>query len=334
LTLINIPVGANTITASYAGDNNYNTATATVAQTVAKATPTVTMTSSTLSLLAGVPFTLTITVQGPVGTTPAGVVNVVSVNTATNVSTSLGSCTLVNGVCTVTVAGNLIARGSMRITATYAGNASFNTASNAPGLTLSVANNSLTVTTSAASVSYRTALTITGSLVKFGTTANFTGTITFTTVVNSSTVTLGTCTVFVQNCSISYALLPVGTYTITGNYSGDSIYSPSSNTVGQVVVKRSTTSVVSSLLTGARGSQRSTLTVTIGTAGATGIVTILDGTTVLGTCTLATNTAGTASVCTFTTAILTAATHNITAVYLGDTNFNAVTSAILAVKIV
>jgi hypothetical protein len=257
---------------------------------------------------------------------------VVAVNTVTNASISLGTCTLAAGTCNLSVLGTKLARGSFRVTATYAGDNSFNTASNAPGLSFTVANNVLTVTTAAASVSYRTALIITGSMIKYGTTANFTGTIRFTTVVNSATVVLGTCTVNTDRCFISYALLPVGTYTITGNYSGDATFSPSTNTVGQVVVKRSATSAVTSALTGLRGAQVATLTVTLSVPGATGIVTFMDGATQLGTCTLATNAAGTLSSCTFKTGVLAAGAHNITAVYLGDTNFNPVTSPAILVR--
>jgi uncharacterized repeat protein (TIGR02543 family) len=327
-----LPVGALTVTATYAGDGNYNVASATVAQTVAKATPTVSLTTASASVGVGVAFNLVASVAGPVGTTAAGTVTFSAVNTVTNISTQLGTCTLVAGSCTLNVLGTKLPRGTYRVTAAYGGSASFNSASNNPALVLTITNSGLRVITSAASASYRTALTITGNLTKFGTTANFTGTITFTTLVNSQLTTLGSCKVAVASCSITYSLLPVGTYVITGTYSGDAAFAPASGTVAQVIVKRTATISVTSLIAGVVGSQKSTLSITLGTPGATGLVTILDGTTVLGTCTVTTNAAGTASICSFVTPILAKGTHSITAVYAGDGNFTTVTSAVLAVK--
>jgi hypothetical protein len=62
-------------------------------------------------------------------------------------------------------------------------------------------------------------------------------------------------------------------------------------------------------------------------AGATGTVTFMDGTTVLGTGTI------TGYSATLTTATLTAGTHSITAAYSGDTNFNGVSSAALSLVV-
>ena len=327
LTVSTIPVGVQTITASYPGDTNYNAATATVAQTVTKVTPTVTV-ATTSTPIVGASFTLAVRVTGPIGTTPSGLVTVVAVNKATNASKTLGTCTLTSGTCNVLVAANILAAGSYAITATYAGDTNFNTASNSPALNFAFSNISLAVTTSAASTSYRTVLTFTGTLTKIGTTANPTGTITFTTLINNSTVTLGACTVVFATCSITYGTLPVGSYTVTGTYSGDSLYTTASNTVAQVVVKRTPVISVVSNLKGVVGAQYTILNITLDQPGATGLVTILDGTTVLGTCNLANNAAGTASVCTFTTPVLAKGSHSIIISFAGDTSYTTATYSV------
>ena len=92
--------------------------------------------------------------------------------------------------------------------------------------------------------------------------------------------------------------------------------------------KINTTTTVTSSLNPSQFGQSVTFTATVapasGTTKPTGTVTFKDGATTLGTGTLANG------VATFATAALSAATHQITATYSGDTNFNASTSAALS----
>jgi hypothetical protein len=340
LTLLTLPVGALTVTASYAGDVNYNVATATVAQTVAKGTPTVTVTTPLVAVQTGTGFTLTSRVVGATGTAAAtGVVTLTAVNAA-NVSTALGTCTLVAGTCNLAVLGTKLPVGVYRITAAYAGDANFLLASSAVlNFTVTKIVRAVTITTSAASVVYKGTITYTVAVAKVTGTANPSGVVTLTTLVNNVLTTIGSCTLTTAStCTVvipsTTFTLPGGSYTITANYAGDVTYEKGTATVAQTVTKLTATATATATLAGARGAQKATITVTISVPGATGTVNIMDGTTLLGTCTLANNTTGTASVCTFVSGVLAAGTHPITVVYAGNSNINAVTSAILSVKTV
>ena len=130
-----------------------------------------------------------------------------------------------------------------------------------------------------------------------------------------------------------------GTHTITASYSGDwNFYSSSSGTVTQTVTPVNSTTVVTSSPESSVFGQSVRFTASVSPqwfypTGAsyyqTGTMTFLDGGVPLGTVTLASwysspgNTIGTAW---FTTSNLAVATHTITAIYGGDTNFTGSTS--------
>ena len=336
--MLTLPVGALTVTASYAGDVNYNVATATVAQTVAKGTPTVTVTTPLVAVQTGTGFTLTTRVAGATGTAAAtGVVTLTAVNAA-NVSTALGTCTLVAGTCNLAVLSTKLPVGVYRITAAYAGDANFLLASSAVlNFTVTKIVRAVTITTSAASVVYKGTITYTVTIAKVTGTANPSGSVTLTTLINNVVTTLGTCTLSTAStCTVTVPtatiVLPGGSYTITATYAGDVNYETATGTVTQTITKVTTTATVAAVVSGGIGAMKATLTITIGMPGATGTVNIMNGTTLLGTCTLANNAAGTASVCTFVTAVLPRGTYPLTAVYAGNSSINAVTSAILSIK--
>jgi FtsP/CotA-like multicopper oxidase with cupredoxin domain len=104
-----------------------------------------------------------------------------------------------------------------------------------------------------------------------------TGTITFTVNGTSTPVpvdVLGTAT-------FSTAALPAGTYTITADYSGDAVFTPSTATTTQTVNKADTTTVLVSSLNPSRAGDTVTFTATVTPATATGTVTFtVDGATV------------------------------------------------------
>jgi sugar lactone lactonase YvrE len=153
-----------------------------------------------------------------------------------------------------------------------------------------------------------------------GTTA--TGKVTF----DNGTKSLGTATLNDGVATMTTSTLPVGTLTITASYDGDTTHLKSkSSALAQVVDQAtSTTVVVSSLNPSTTGKTvKFTATVTSPTTKPTGTVTFMDGSTVLGTETLA---SGKAS---FSTSTLSAGTHSITAVYEGNADCAASTSAVL-----
>jgi sugar lactone lactonase YvrE len=153
-----------------------------------------------------------------------------------------------------------------------------------------------------------------------GTTA--TGKVTF----DNGTKSLGTATLSGGVAVITTSTLPAGTLTITASYDGDTTHVKSkSSALTQVVDQAtSTTVVVSSLNPSTTGKLvKFTATVTSPTTKPTGTVTFTDGSTALGTETLA---SGKAS---YSSSTLSAGSHNITAVYQGNADCAASTSAVL-----
>jgi hypothetical protein len=123
-----------------------------------------------------------------------------------------------------------------------------------------------------------------------------------------------------------------GTYTATASFAGNANYTGASGSASITINKASTATTVTSSANPSLLAKAVTFTskVTAIAPGAglpTGTVTFKDGTTTLGTGTLA-NTGGTATA-TFTTSSLSAGSHPITATYGGDTSFLTSTSAAL-----
>jgi len=143
---------------------------------------------------------------------------------------------------------------------------------------------------------------------------------------DNGTKSLGTATLSGGVATITTSTLPGGTLTITASYEGDTTHLKSkSSALTQVVDQAtSTTVVVSSLNPSTTGKVvKFTATVTSPTTTPTGTVTLMDGSTVLGTLTLARGKASDS------TSTLSVGSHNITAVYVGNADCAASTSAVL-----
>ncbi|WP_263416406.1 Ig-like domain repeat protein [Terriglobus albidus] len=122
-----VPVGANSVRASYAGDATYAASSSTVSVQV-YGVPTVVLTPSSASLNLGVKETLTATVSGA-GATPTGTV------TFYFGSTVLGTGILTGGV--ATLATSALPDGSDVLTATYSGDSNY-TSGTSPAVTVTV----------------------------------------------------------------------------------------------------------------------------------------------------------------------------------------------------
>lgn len=127
------------------------------------------------------------------------------------------------------------------------------------------------------------------------------------------------------SATVSTSTLPVSNtpYTVTACYSNDPNFSNSSGSVpgGQMVTKANTTTTVISLANPSGYGQSATFVATIspvlpGAGTPTGTVTFMDGTTTLGSGTLAGP-----GMWTYTTSALAAGSHTIGAIYSGDGNF-------------
>ncbi len=298
-TTSTLPIGSNTITATYGGDGNNNTATASLTQTVNKGTPTVTVTTSGPSTYGG---TVTITTTVPPGTT--GTVTITS-----------GGVTLGSGP--VTPAGTVIITttelpvGTDTITASYGGDNNNYPATGSTTEIVGKTTPSVTVTTSGPST-YGDPVTIT-TTVPPGTT----GTVTIT----SGGTTVGTGTISpTGTVTVTTTTLPVGTDPITVSYGGDGNNTSATGTTTQVVSKATPAVTLVSSANPSTVSQSVTFTATVPTT-ASGTITFLDGSTALGTATVNNG------VATITTSTLTAGSHIVTASYSGDANSSSATSA-------
>ena len=302
-----LPVGGNTITASYGGDANDSAANSpTLTQTVNQASVTVTLASTPNPSAYGSLVTFTATV-----TTPAdGTV------TFTDGSTKLGTVAIVGGI--ATYSSSALAVGSHPITATYNGNIDY-AISSSPTLAQTVNQTSTTVAlaSSANPSGY-------GSLVAFTATvtpSTATGTVTFA----DGSTTLGTGTISGGIATYSTSTLAVGPHSITASYGGDTNDSTSvSQTLALAVNQTNTAVALTSSPNPAYGaSVVVTFTAAVTPATATGTVTFMDGGTPLGTITISGGTA------TYSISTLAAGPHSITASYSGDANDNGSTSSVL-----
>jgi subtilase family serine protease len=125
-----LAIGANTITASYAGATGFSASSGTVPVTVTAAAvaTTTTVTANPTSIASSASTTLTVTVRPASGATaPTGTINFLAG------STSLGSAQLTasgaNGMATLSVKGMSLAAGNNTISAVYAGATGFGTSS-------------------------------------------------------------------------------------------------------------------------------------------------------------------------------------------------------------
>jgi Bacterial Ig-like domain (group 3)/FG-GAP-like repeat len=297
-----LPVGSDPITASYGGDSNNNPATGSTIQSVSKASPKETLSSSLNPSVANQPVVLTASLPS----------NTTGTVTFTSGTTVLGTSTLANGVATVSTSALPI--GSDVITATYNGDANDNSTTATMTQTVDKATPTVIVTTSGSST-YGNPVTIT-TTVPPGTT----GTITVTS--GGTTLGSGTINPTTGTVTITTTTLPVGSDPITASYGGDTNDNPATGTTTQTVTKATPAVGLTSSINPSAPNQSVTFTATL-PSGVTGTVTFTNGSTLLGTSTL---TGGAATVI---TSILPTGSDTITASYNGDSNYNSASATLI-----
>ncbi len=220
-TLSTLSVGSHPITALYNGDTTFAPSTsATLAQTVNRATTTTTVTSSANPAVVGQPVTFTATVAAVPGVgTPTGTV------TFTIDGTARPAVTLAGGQATLAV--TTLTVGSHTISAAYSSDSNFNTStSQTLTQTVAKANTTTTLASSANPSVFGQTVTYTATVAAAGPGAGApTGTATFTvdgTARPAVTLAGGQATLAVTN-------LTVGSHTISAAYSGDSNFAPSTS---------------------------------------------------------------------------------------------------------
>ncbi|HEY6392594.1 MAG TPA: Ig-like domain repeat protein, partial [Bryobacteraceae bacterium] len=289
--------GTHSLSVQYFGDSIFGPSiSAPVSVTIADPQSSVALVANPSPAAAGQPVTLTATV------TPSSATGTVIFFNGT---TSLGMVNISNGAATLT--GVTFSAGSYSLTAQYTGNINL-PSSTSPAITLNVKAVASVVLTSSVNPSTP------GQAV------------TFTAAVNPSTAggsvqLLDNGTVIASSffnavsAIFSISTLTSGTHSLTASYSGDANdTSATSAALTQTVLGSSSVVVTSSQNPSPVGGPI-TFTATVTPANATGTVQFLDGTTVLGTGTVAGASAS------FTTSTLAQGTHySITAVYSGDAN--------------
>jgi hypothetical protein len=221
-----LAVGTDQLTATYQGDNNYNTQTGTGSVFVtapAKTTPTVTVTNPP-TITTAQSLTVTVTVAGTPTPTPTGSVTLVG-------GTFSGSGSLVNGVATIIMPIGSLAVGTDQLTATYQGDSNYNTQTgNGSVVVTAPAKTTPTVTvtnppTITTAQSLAVTVTVTG-------TPTPTGSVTVVGGTFSGSGSLGNG---VATITMPVGSLAVGTDPLTATYQGDSNYNTQTGT-GSVVV--------------------------------------------------------------------------------------------------
>ncbi len=313
--------GTKTLTATYAGDTNYNGSASANATHTVNATPTTTTITNAASLsgtptVAGQSYAVNVSVTAAVGT-PTGTVTVSDGSETCTITLPAISCSL-----TSTSPG-----APKTITATYSGDADFGASSGTASHTVNKANTTTAITNAAAlgtatvvGQSYSVAASVSVTSPGAGTPG---GTI---TVSDGA----ATCTITLPTASCSLTSTTAGAKTITATYNGDANFNGSASTgVSHTVNKANTTTTITNAaalsstpsVVGVAAAINWSVTVNApGAVGAalTGNVTVSDGTQ---SCTAAVG-AGTCSI-TFTTS----GTKTLTATYAGDANYQGSASA-------
>jgi hypothetical protein len=273
-----------------------------------------------------VTFTAKVTAASPGSGTPTGSV------TFYDGSTALATATL-NSSGQATYRTSSLATASHSISVSYAGDSNF-LSSTSPTLTQTVNQDATntTVTSSTNPSVFGQSVTLTA---KVTAASPGSGTPTSTVTFYDGATSLGTGTLDgTGKATLTYGGLSVGSHAITVSYGGDTNFLTStSSALNQVVNQDATRTRVTSSANPSVFGQSVTFTATAtaaapGSGTPTGRVEFYDGSTDLGPGTL--DGTGTA---TFTASSLSVATHSITGVYSGDTNFTTSTSSAINQKV-
>ncbi|HET6844826.1 MAG TPA: Ig-like domain repeat protein [Candidatus Angelobacter sp.] len=228
-----LAAGSHSITATYSGDLNFSSSSASgaggVSQTVNQSASTTNLSSTPNPSISGqtVTFTAAVAAVAPGSGTPSGTV------TFFDNGTQIGSAALnSSGVTTFTTG---LAAGSHSITATYSGDLNFSTSSatGAAGVLQTVNKSPSTTTLSSTqnpSISGQP-VTFMATVIASGGRGTPTGTATF--LDNGSPI--GTATLNAGSASLTSSPLPAGTHAITMTYAGDINFNASQNSVSQTV---------------------------------------------------------------------------------------------------
>jgi trimeric autotransporter adhesin len=323
LTTTALPLGVNSLTAKYEGDASFKTSTSTAVSDTVNAATSTTLTASKTSIIFGQPvtFTATVTSTTPGAGTPTGAVNFV------NGTTIVGTGNLTNGVATLTTSALPI--GANAVTAVYSGGTGFSpSTSTAATVTVTQESTTTTLTSSPnpSAVGQTVTLTATVAAVPPGG-----GTPSGTVEFDVGGTAIGTGTLVNGVATFTSTTLVLGSSAITAKYAGNANSAASTSApIIQQVLQGSTTTTVTSSKNNPVAFEAVTLTATVvaatGSGTPTGTVEFLVNGLSVGTGMLASGKA------TLVTKDFPLGSDTVIAVYQGDSNFTASTSAGLAIQ--
>lgn len=288
----------------------------------------VSIVSSSYSPTHGTSFTLTVTINGTT-TTPSGTVTISSTQGGTLATVAVTSST-------VTYSTNSIDGGTYDFKATYSGDSTYAGATSSGSATVTVLGEAASVSASTTSEPLGTNIPVVVTVKSQSGVGTPTGTVTVvpqgTTSSTTYTGTLSSTVTGTATATVSVPTTQAGSLTLLANCVTTSAsftcYTPTSvqATVGKgtpaVALAYTSTSTTSS----GTGTLSATVTGATGATSPSGTVQFLDGTTVLGTGTLA------SGVATYNLALTGSSKHSITATYEGDTNYSTATSSAVSVS--
>jgi hypothetical protein len=278
---------------------------------------TTAMTASPSSATVGQSVTMKATVTATLSGTPTGSV------TFWNGATNLGTATLSGGIATLTTTA--LPDGALTLQASFLGSASFLSSNSVPfdvtvgkgtpGITLAAAPNPVTVGSS---------LAITATVAGPGGSVTPTGNVNFYV----DNVGVGKVSVVAGKAVYSTSTLAVGTHTFVAQYNGDTNYSGVKAGAISATVKKATTSATltssaNPAVFGASVTITATFASTISGTPPSGTIKFFTGTTLLGTGALS------AGVATLTTNGMLVGTNDVTAHFVGDSDYSAYVSPTL-----
>jgi hypothetical protein len=292
-----------TVTASYSGDLNYTSATGKTTETVAKATPTVSVSGQSGAVTG--PVSYKVTVSGA-GATPTGSV---SVSDGTN-TCFITSLTNGSGTCSIT---ENAAESQFSVTASYSGDGNYTSATGKTTETVAKATPTVSVSGQSGAVTGPVSYKVTVS----GAGATPTGSVSVSDGTNTCSITSltngsGTCSI-TENAAESQ-------FSVTASYSGDLNYTSATGKTTETVAKATPTVSVS----GQSGQTTGPVTISVSVSGAgatpTGSVSVSDGT---NTCSITSLTSGSGT-CSITENAA-ESPFSVTASYSGDLNYTSAT---------
>ncbi len=265
ITTTLLPVGTDILNASYGGDSNNNPTSATTTEIIAKATPTVSLTSSANPVAVNQPLTFTATVP----------VNATGSVTFFDGTTVLGTAAVVSGQATLTTSALTV--GSHDVTVSYGGDPGSNAASSLP-LSQIVTKATPVLSppsASSSSVDAVTPVTFTETLP-----TGVTGPVSF----YSGSTLLGTVIVVNGIATLTVPSLPVGIDSITAVTAPDALNNGATSSVATILVTKIDPQLPAPSLTSTTAPAGTPVTISEAVpAGVTGTVSFFNGATLLGT---------------------------------------------------